>query len=459
MAKNKKNPPVPKLSPENYIRQKARNLPIYECWASPDWEETGTATICVSRIHTNGNITFAMYLVDLYCLGVKESIYNFNLTMTEFRDFLAKVKDDLEIVKVDYVLAHNIVFAAIEYADELGFKPHKNFTSVSQYVLEEDTDDIELMDISCGCDGKPMFIKTELVSNAEAQRVIAQLDRAVGKGNYNVILTEDDDEFIEEEDEDEDLMDEYNLLTPEDKTDLFKKLTCNGLEDISDEDKLKVIALTDSIFLMDLCDEEEVDDICDRWSSDVNMEIDENLYTWESLGLESEREISEEEMDEFDNLDDLIDKQSKKAEKKLEKLRKKWGNIPYLDCVELNYLESINSKHYESKLIEFVPKLMDYPFFKMDLYKHTVAKHIEDGGIIEVIDIDDIFDGRESITAKEMISYLTNKFFGLQVRDNKNELEAMYDLIDDVDLDDTVLDMLKLVITFIRINSLIEDFK
>jgi hypothetical protein len=231
------------------------------------------------------------------------------------------------------------------------------------------------------------------------------------------------------------------------------------LEDISDEDKLRVIALTDSIFFMDLCDEEEVDDLCDRWSSDVNMEIDENLYTWESLGLESEREISEEEEAEFDDLDDLIDKQSKKAEKRLEKLRKKWGNIPYLDCAELNYLESINSKHYESKLIEFLPILMDYPFFKMDLYKHTVAKHIEDGGIIEVIGIDDIFDGRESITAKEMISYLTNKFFGLQVRDNKNELEAMYFLIDDLDLSVSILNGLKAIIISIRINSLIEDFK
>lgn len=458
MAKSKKNPPVQKLSPENYIRQKARTLPIFECWASPDWEKTGTASVCVSRIHTNGNITFAMYLVDLYCLGVKESIYNFNFTMSEFRDFLDKVAKNISIVKVDYVLAHNIVYAAIEYADELGFKPHKSFTSVSQYVLDEDTDEVELMDIPCGLNGKPMYIKTDFISKSEAQRVISQLDRSVGKGNYSVMLDQEDDD-VYDFDDDEDLENEYHLLSKDERIELFKKLTHNGVDQISDDDKLKLIELTDSIFYLDLCNAEEVTDICDRWASDVNFEIDENLYTWESLGLESEREISEEEALEFDDLDDLIDKKSKKVFEKLEKLREKWGNIPYLDYVELNYLESINSIHHKSKFIEFRPKLMDYSFFKMNLYKHIVFKRINEGGIVEVIDIDDVFEGRETITPKEIVTYLSIKLFSLQARDNENELEAMYILIDDLNLRISIVNGVKAIISSIRINSLIENFK
>ena len=34
MSKNNKTKPIQLLSPENYIRQKARNLPIYECKVS-----------------------------------------------------------------------------------------------------------------------------------------------------------------------------------------------------------------------------------------------------------------------------------------------------------------------------------------------------------------------------------------------------------------------------------------
>lgn len=461
MAKNKKKPPVQTLSPENYIRQKARKLPIYECWLSSDWEESGTASIFVSRIHTNGNVTFAMYLIDLFCLGIKESLYYFNQTKRDYNNFLNKMKENVRIEKVDYLLVHNIIFAAIEYADELGFKPTKHFTSVSQYILEEDTDEVELMDISCGCNGKPMFIKTEFMSNGEAKRVIAQLDRSVGKGNYSVILNEYDEEdgyaFAkndEEEFEDEEDINAYDLLSNTERLELFKEMTSKRLDDIPNEDRLKLVELTDSIFFMDLCDQEEVDNICERWFSDINVVIDENQYTWESLGLEVEREISEKECLEFDELDILIGEQSKKTEKRIEKLRKKWGNIPYLDSMEVDYLESINSKRYESKLIEFAPKLKDYPYFKMNLSKINIAKNIIDGNIIEVIDIDDIFDGRESVTAKELVTYLTNKFWRLQIRDNKNELEAMYILIDDLDLIDSVFEMIKTVFTFIRINSI-----
>ncbi len=462
MAKSKKNPPVQKLSPENYIRQNARKLPIHECWVNSDWEESGSATVCISRMHTNGNVTYAMYLVDLYCLGVKESFFDFNVPISEYREFIDDVNCNLGIVKIDYVLAHNIVFAAKEYADELGFTPHKSFTSVSQYLLEEDTEEVELMDIPCGCDGKPMLIKTKDTSNAEAQSVVAQLDRAVGKGNYNILDVEEDldeDDYEEEEDDHQELMDEYNLLPLDDKIKFFKELTCNGVDDLLDEDKKKVIALTDSIYLMDLCDEEEVDDIYGRWSADVNVNIDENFYTWESLGLKSERKISEEEEDEFEELDDLIEKKPKKAIKMIEKLREKWGDIPYLDCAELNYLESINPKKHESKLIELTPKLQGYSFFELGLYKHTVVHDLKNLDNVDIIDFDDVFDGRESITAKEMIAYLTNKIFLLQVRDNKNELEAMYTLIDDVDLEYSVINIMKTIIALIRIHSLINDYQ
>ncbi len=39
MAKKKQGKAVPMLSPENYIRQKARTLPLFECWVNKNWRE------------------------------------------------------------------------------------------------------------------------------------------------------------------------------------------------------------------------------------------------------------------------------------------------------------------------------------------------------------------------------------------------------------------------------------
>lgn len=112
------------LSPENYIRQKARNLPIYECRINKDWDETGLAQINVARKHTNGNITMGMYLVDLKLLGVKDAFYRFNISEQEYSEIIEEEERQKDIEKVSYTLIHNIIFAGIEYTDELlGIEP------------------------------------------------------------------------------------------------------------------------------------------------------------------------------------------------------------------------------------------------------------------------------------------------------------------------------------------------
>jgi hypothetical protein len=45
MAKKKQTQQVQQLSPENYIRQKARNLPVFECMINEDWEVSKMASV------------------------------------------------------------------------------------------------------------------------------------------------------------------------------------------------------------------------------------------------------------------------------------------------------------------------------------------------------------------------------------------------------------------------------
>lgn len=198
MAKQKKKH-IQLLSPENYIRQKARNLPIYKCWINTDWQEQGMAQVIVSRKHDNGNLTTGFYMVDLKCLGVRDSQYSFNRPEFELDEMLKGANVELEMINVDYNLAHNVLYAALEYADDLGFKAHKDFNSITKYILEEDTDDIELIEIECGHKGKPLFIKTEAFSEAETNRIIHQLERSVGKGNFDFIV-DDSGLFTDDED-------------------------------------------------------------------------------------------------------------------------------------------------------------------------------------------------------------------------------------------------------------------
>lgn len=204
MAKKQQRKVVQMLSPEKYIRQKARTLPVFECKVNSNWAESGLANISIARVHSNGNLTMGLYLVDLKCLGVKDAHYHFNISETKYWEIINKFESHIQLETISYELAHNIVYAALEYAEELGFTPHHDFTSVARYILEEDTDEVELIDIECGMDGKPLYIRGEEDTDKQAKAIIAQLEKTVGPGNFEYIDIVHDDEanFIDDDEKD-----------------------------------------------------------------------------------------------------------------------------------------------------------------------------------------------------------------------------------------------------------------
>src|SRR3989339_365187 len=186
------------LSPENYIRTRARNLPLGTCYINDNWRNTGSAMIIVTRDHINGNITHGNYIVDLYCTGLKESNWIFNQNPLDFNDFMVHQlnENDLgfKMITTSYVRAHNIIYGTVEYAEELGLMPHKSF-ELSQRILEEDDDRVSLMDIEFGFKGKPLYFFRSK-EQSEKNRVLAHLDKRIGRDNYYFITEENADDFF-----------------------------------------------------------------------------------------------------------------------------------------------------------------------------------------------------------------------------------------------------------------------
>ena len=79
--------------------------------------------ILVTRTHPNGNLTIAGFVVDLFCLGVKDAFWRFNQHPLDFKNLLEKqlkeINDEDPLVEVDYNLVHNVIYGAIEFAQEL----------------------------------------------------------------------------------------------------------------------------------------------------------------------------------------------------------------------------------------------------------------------------------------------------------------------------------------------------
>lgn len=193
MAKNKKNSTAQQaLSPEKYIRTKARNLPVAECLVGDNWQETGLTTIIVARRHTNGNYTIGSYLVDTFCLGVKLATHFFNIPANEYEEYKNHLSEHGSMHVTSYNEAHNLIFGSIAYAEELGIDPCKEF-ELAQYLLEEDTDDIPLIEYEFGKNGKPCLV----VENAlEGSKYLPALEMTTG-GDFRYFIQ--DEELVSEE--------------------------------------------------------------------------------------------------------------------------------------------------------------------------------------------------------------------------------------------------------------------
>lgn len=194
MANNKKNKkkPAPKpstqtMTPKQYfLAGRPRTLEIHECLINADWQMKGLATILISRKHKTGNVTFSSFIVDIFCLGMKDANSAFNRFEEDYEDYRDKIfsnfmNDDMPI---SYDLAHNIIFGAIEYAKNLGFSPHKDW-EFSQFMLEpKSSPTVEKIEVEFGKDGKPFFISGPY---DKVDSVINKLEKAVGTGNFTFV--------------------------------------------------------------------------------------------------------------------------------------------------------------------------------------------------------------------------------------------------------------------------------
>lgn len=211
-AKNKGGNLSGKISPERFMKEKARDLPKGKCFVNNNWEEAGMASVVVSRIRKDGKIAACIFLVDTYCLGVKDVIIQTKLTDDEFDKMLNSVRGTFEYKEISYVEAHNLILGAIEFAEEGGVSPSKEY-EVAQYILDEDTDDIPIIEYEYGKDGKHLLVagptgRDIIHIKTLKEKLGDDFDYVIPLGEGFDYDFDDDDEDVDDVDVDEEYVDE-----------------------------------------------------------------------------------------------------------------------------------------------------------------------------------------------------------------------------------------------------------
>lgn len=177
---------------------------VLGCWVSPGWSdglgverqpgwpeaeaEAGTAgglvSVLVARERDRLRASVCGYLVDVYCLGVKDALGPRVMARHELRTFVRGFFGAYGSppLAAPLELAQSLVFGAVDYARGLGFEPHRDFEAARGHLGAP----VAGPSIAFGRNGRPLFVQGE---RDDAAGVLRRLDRSVGRGNYHFVVS------------------------------------------------------------------------------------------------------------------------------------------------------------------------------------------------------------------------------------------------------------------------------
>ena len=445
-----KQKPQHPISPEKYIRTRARSLPLGPCYINKNWQELGFATIVVTRMHSNRNITHGMFIVDMLCLGIKDAFWMFNEKPQDFKAFMDKqiiaFDTGFPMIKISYTLGHNIIYGAIAFAEEIGFHPYKNF-ELTKYILEEDDESVDLIDLKFGHKGKPLYVSSS-VNPDEARRVKAHLEQRLGSGNFNFIKEEDLDAFFEGEDQSDEpangnkpVADDVDYFDPDLKMQIIKKfIAYEKIKFKPTEDQVELAnqipKYADTIYYKYILSAEDINQAIDTISTIFDFEMTNESLSDEMLFGNTPSAFNPEEIRvEATKLHRrAAEKNLKKMQKEVEAAMIKYPGIPIFQYYHLQLLRVNESKKtfHQQVMAYMTQNPTYYPFGIMTAIDFLINNPEKiHRSVTEDINLRNFFPGRTAFCEEEVLLFIQVLTQNYLINGQYAILEQMYSYLED----------------------------
>ena len=167
-------------------------------------EESGIGKVLVVRNKSGGRFEAGVFLVDRYCLGVKDAFAVDTSQFDTVEEMLEAILHESGYEEVSPAKARKYVESAVAYARHLGFAPHRDYSKGARVFGGIRAAECE-EEFVFGKDGKPFYIQGPYDSPEMADRIVSLLEAKLGKGGYEyIVLASEPGDFDDEEDEDPD---------------------------------------------------------------------------------------------------------------------------------------------------------------------------------------------------------------------------------------------------------------
>jgi len=157
-----------------------------EAFVAKNLFEVGLGHVVFARFR-GGDAELGVFLVDVYCQGVKDAFYTRVSEARYDTEVVDRLLPAADRRTIDPPSARKLVEAAVAYAQGLGLAPHPDYKAACRVfggtnATESNTG------FTFGKDGKPFYIQGRYDSFERALRVMHQLRARCGKDGFHFLV-------------------------------------------------------------------------------------------------------------------------------------------------------------------------------------------------------------------------------------------------------------------------------
>jgi hypothetical protein len=155
--------------------------------------DTGMGNVWFSRQCADGRYALSIFLVDTYCLGIKNALYAI-VTPSDYTARLDHLRRSFgkDFEREHPAYARKLVERAVAYARDLGFDPHPDYHIAKVIFGDADATACPTR-LAFGRDGKPFYVCGPNDTPTQQRRILKQLEKRCGSNGFNFLIMDDHD--------------------------------------------------------------------------------------------------------------------------------------------------------------------------------------------------------------------------------------------------------------------------
>jgi hypothetical protein len=185
--KKKETSFLPKFNSQPKAIVVAKNSPVEECLIGEEIFSKGIGTGIIARKMPEDHIGAGVFLLDVWCLGVKNAYF----TVLRENEYVRRV-EEMEIneglVSIHPSCLKKIIDGCVAFSGELGFKPHREYR-LAQHMLAGIDPTVCPNQYTFGKDGKPFYASGPYDTEQKIKMILNTLLKNCGEGNYDYLIS------------------------------------------------------------------------------------------------------------------------------------------------------------------------------------------------------------------------------------------------------------------------------